>query len=341
MPLSFSISREARTQVAIPIGRFTRKIQCQLSASVRTPPASRPIEDPPAATNVYTPIAFACSPGSGNIVTIMPRITAEAIAPPTPWTKRAPISISWLPASPHSSEASVNTARPVRNMSRRPIRSPSRPASSSRPPNAIRYALTTHARLDCEKPRSLWIDGSATVTIVPSRMIISIPAQSTSSARQRVSPVAPVGWVMSVLSGVVTGNNLTRSFRSGLSTTERQRDVCHGRSSLPPPYRGNVALLRNVAGGRQPPRRRARPAGRLGARGRCREATADEPRETVEERLPLVLRERREHVRVRQRDDRLRRGDDLAAGLGHRDDPRPAIRVRRPSLRQSVALERV
>ena len=32
------------------------------------------------------------------------------------------------------------------------------------------------------KLRSLWIDGSATFTIVPSRMIINIPAQSTSSA---------------------------------------------------------------------------------------------------------------------------------------------------------------
>ena len=33
--------------------------------------------------------------------------------------------------------------------------------------------------VDCEKPRSSWIDGSATFTIVPSRMIISIPVQST------------------------------------------------------------------------------------------------------------------------------------------------------------------
>ena len=42
------------------------------------------------------------------------------------------------PDSPHSSEASVKTARPARKIARRPIRSPSRPASSSRPPNAIR-----------------------------------------------------------------------------------------------------------------------------------------------------------------------------------------------------------
>ena len=33
--------------------------------------------------NAYL-IAFACSRGSGNIVTIMPSTTAEVIAPPTP-----------------------------------------------------------------------------------------------------------------------------------------------------------------------------------------------------------------------------------------------------------------
>ena len=83
-------------------------------------------------------MAFACSRGSGNIVTIMPRITADAIAPPAPCTKRAPISTPWLCAVAQISEASVNTASPARNTRRWPIRSPSRPASSSRPPKAIR-----------------------------------------------------------------------------------------------------------------------------------------------------------------------------------------------------------
>ena len=68
---------------------------------------------PPAdATNPKTPIAFICSRGSGNIVTIMPRITAEVSAPPTPWMKRAAISISWLVATAQSTEAAVNTASP-------------------------------------------------------------------------------------------------------------------------------------------------------------------------------------------------------------------------------------
>ena len=147
-PLSRAIRRIAAAPVAMPIGMLMKKIQCQLIDSVSTPPASRPTEPPADATNAYTPIALASSRGSGNIVTIMPRMTADVIAPPMPCTKRAPTSISWLCAVPHSSDAPVNSARPARNTVRRPIRSPRRPASSSSPPNAIRYALTTQARLD-------------------------------------------------------------------------------------------------------------------------------------------------------------------------------------------------
>ena len=80
----------------MPKGRFTKKIQCQLIASVSTPPASRPSEAPEAATKLYTPIALACSRLPGNMVTIIPRITEEVSAPPTPCRKRAPMSSSWL-----------------------------------------------------------------------------------------------------------------------------------------------------------------------------------------------------------------------------------------------------
>jgi hypothetical protein len=59
------------------------------------------------------------------------------------------------------------------------------PGQQQQPPNAIRYALTTQARPDPEKPRSLWIDGSATLTTVTSSTIISTPVHSTYSASQR------------------------------------------------------------------------------------------------------------------------------------------------------------
>ena len=132
------------------------------------------------------PIALACSRGSGNIVTTIPRITAEVSAPPTPWMNLAPISIPWLCDSAHSNDAPVNTASPVRKTRRSPTRSPSRPASSSSPPNGIRYAFTIHARSDWENPRSSWIVGRATLTIVTSSTIISIPTHRTYRAGHRL-----------------------------------------------------------------------------------------------------------------------------------------------------------
>ena len=117
---------------------LTKKIQCQLIDWVRTPPTSRPTDPPAEATKAKTPIALACSRGSGNIVTIIPRITAEVIAPPIPWRKRAPTSSTSPWEIPHRKEATVKTARPVRKTVRRPMRSPNRPASSSRPPKAMR-----------------------------------------------------------------------------------------------------------------------------------------------------------------------------------------------------------
>jgi hypothetical protein len=51
--------------------------------------------------------------------------------------------------------------------------------------------LITHANVDCEKPSSRWIVGSATFTIVPSSTIISTPAHSTYSASQRSRSWSP------------------------------------------------------------------------------------------------------------------------------------------------------
>ena len=46
------------------------------------------------------------------MVTIIPRITAEATAPPAPWMKRAAISIPCVCANAHSAEAAVKPASP-------------------------------------------------------------------------------------------------------------------------------------------------------------------------------------------------------------------------------------
>ena len=50
---SFStISLRPKKNAAAPIGRLTKKIQCQLIAWVRIPPSSSPSEAPPATTKV-------------------------------------------------------------------------------------------------------------------------------------------------------------------------------------------------------------------------------------------------------------------------------------------------
>src|SRR5215218_6234145 len=101
-----------------------------------------------------------------------------------------------------------------------------RPASRSRPPKAIRYALTTQARALCEKPRSAWIEGSATFTIVASRTIISMPAHRTYSASQRLGPGDSV--VLMVCGLLVWGgrrNVLTPKTEGGSGTHRRTDEI--------------------------------------------------------------------------------------------------------------------
>ena len=91
-PRSFGSTGNAIAIAASPIGRLMKKIQCQLRASVRTPPRTWPIDAPAAPVKLKIAIALARSFESVNKVTRMPRPTAEAIALPTPCRKRAAIS---------------------------------------------------------------------------------------------------------------------------------------------------------------------------------------------------------------------------------------------------------
>ena len=131
-------TRHAASQAAAPTGRFTKKIQCQLAYCTSSPPMISPADAPTAPVKANAPIARPWSAGRSNSRTIMPRVTADAIAAPAPWTNLAAISIPGPAARPHASEAATKTAIPARNIRFRPSRSPSRPLSSSRPPKAIR-----------------------------------------------------------------------------------------------------------------------------------------------------------------------------------------------------------
>ena len=76
---------------------------------------------------------------------------------------------------------------PARNVVRRPMMSPVRAPSSSRPPNASAYALITQDRLAVLNPSALRMSGSATLTIVASRISMSWATRITArTSRRRV-----------------------------------------------------------------------------------------------------------------------------------------------------------
>ena len=75
---------------------------------------------PPAATKPKNPIAFARSAGSVKRPIISESDTADAIAPPTPCTARAPMSMPCDVDSPQRSEARVKTVIPMRKSLRWP-----------------------------------------------------------------------------------------------------------------------------------------------------------------------------------------------------------------------------
>src|SRR5262249_12488845 len=86
---------------------------------------------------------------------------------------------------PQTSEAAVKITTPTRKTRRRPSRSAARPPSRRKPPNAIAYAVMTHCRFSCENFRSFAIDGSATLTIETSRIVMKNAVATTARIRQR------------------------------------------------------------------------------------------------------------------------------------------------------------
>ena len=63
----------------------------------------------------------------GKVFVMIVRVCGISMAAPSPCTARNPISQPGLGAAPHAADANVNTATPLMNRIRGPIRSPSRP----------------------------------------------------------------------------------------------------------------------------------------------------------------------------------------------------------------------
>ena len=72
-------------------------------------------------------------PGSANIVRISDSVDGISVAPATPSSARAAISIAALVENAASTETAPNAAPPISSSRRRPIRSPSVPMVTSAP----------------------------------------------------------------------------------------------------------------------------------------------------------------------------------------------------------------
>ena len=146
----------------------------------------RPMAPPLPAAPAYTPSARVRAAPSLNVSAIKERAVGATIAPPAPCTTREAINHVEVVARPPASEPVANNSTPTMNILRLPNRSPARPPSSSRPPNASEYALTTHSRSVVLNRSARWIDGRATLTMVPSRTTISCANAITINAMRRL-----------------------------------------------------------------------------------------------------------------------------------------------------------
>ena len=87
---------------------------------------------PNPATAAHTPMAWARSFASVNTLVRIDSVAGMIAAPPMPMTPRAVMSMSAEPANAAAVEPRPNTTRPTWRAPRRPNRSASMPAVSSR-----------------------------------------------------------------------------------------------------------------------------------------------------------------------------------------------------------------
>ena len=163
----------------MPIGRLMKKIQRQERVSVSRPPSTSPTAPPPAAIALQTPSAWVRSRPSANVVVTIESAAGETRAAPSPCSARPPTSIPDEVATPLTREAAENKATPAMKRRCLPSRSAARPPRSRNPPKTSVYAFTIHWRLVGEKCSPRWIEGSATFTIVASRMTMNCAMQTS------------------------------------------------------------------------------------------------------------------------------------------------------------------
>ncbi len=179
-----------------PTGTLTKNTHCHEKRLVRTPPSNSPMAPPPTATALQTPSAVVRSRPSLKVVVSTASAAGETRAPPSPCRARPATRMPADPASPFISDAAEKTTMPRRKSRRRPMRSAARPPSIRNPPKVNVYALTIHCRLSGEKWSPRWIDGSATFTMVASRMTMNWASPTMTRTSQGLTRRDSIAFVL-------------------------------------------------------------------------------------------------------------------------------------------------
>ena len=115
-------------------GTLKRNADPHQNFSSRAPETIGPSAPPAPAKATHVAIAFGRSAG-GNTAVSSESVAGITNAAPAPWIARPTITIAAEPANPLTTAPTPNRTRPNSNVSLRPKRSPSAPATSRRPAN--------------------------------------------------------------------------------------------------------------------------------------------------------------------------------------------------------------
>ena len=123
-----------RMIAAIPMGTLIQKMARQLTVVTSRPPSTGPSARLIPKTAPHTPIALARARRSVKVLLTIDRATGLSIDPPRACRQRKRMRAVTLVATLHSSDPSVNRARPIWKTRLRPKRSAVEPDAISRLP---------------------------------------------------------------------------------------------------------------------------------------------------------------------------------------------------------------
>jgi hypothetical protein len=162
-----------------------RKIHRQDRWSTISPPSTGPKTG---ASNAGTPTTIMTRPilagPAARARTVCP--TGMSSAPAAPCSTRKPIRLPAFQANAHSAELVANATVAVMNSRLAPNRSTAHPVVGITTVRASRYPVTTHWIVDSPACKSAPSVRSATLTIVLSSWLMTMP--STSTRPSRTSP---------------------------------------------------------------------------------------------------------------------------------------------------------